>query len=333
MSEAQEWFYTDATGAENGPVSLDELQQLGATGAIHALTDVWTEGMEEWVPASEIEGVIPATPPEAQPSAPDQQAHVPQINLGPTSGGGGIHLESSILARPMGMPDAPGEPQTSANPYARVNQPKKSATGWIVFAIIAVVAIGVGCYFAFSSSGDQKPEDIPGYIEYSKANDLINKKVNVTILGNDGEALEISKAFAASIKTHIDPAIEESFPGLLAKEGEIRTYTMAKTEGGVKTTVIIVQILKLKMLNTKAQKSMVDAVWLNAKSALTNTPYNDPKTQLVVALRDSEKYSKVMIGHPLTTKPIEETPLEGVTESHDGAGSEEKLYPFFARKK
>tara|TARA_B110000914_G_scaffold184787_1_gene168171 strand:- start:21 stop:1022 length:1002 start_codon:yes stop_codon:yes gene_type:complete len=333
MSEAQEWFYTDASGVENGPVSIDELQQLGATGTIHAQTDVWTEGMEEWQPASQIEGVIPPSP-EDPPSAPAQPAHQPQINLG---AGSGMQLQSTIIARPMDKT----KPETSANPYARVNQTKKSPTGKIIFAIITVVAIGTGIYFA-TLPGEPKLEDTPGYIEYSKANDLINKKKNVDILGNDAPALEISKVFAASIKTHVDPAIEESFPGLLGKEGEVRTFTMAKTEGDLKTesdlktAVVIVQVLKFKMLSAKAQKSLADAVWLNAKSALANTLYNDPKTQLVVALRDSEKYSKVMIGHPVISdvKDVKDAKVTlGITETHSGDDIETKLYPFFARKK
>ena len=87
------------------------------------------------------------------------------------------------------------------------------------------------------------------------------------------------------------------------------------------------------MLSAKAQKSLADAVWLNAKSALANTPYNDPKTQLVVALRDSEKYSKVMIGHPVISDVKDAKVTLGITETHNGDGIETKLYPFFARKK
>ncbi|MCP5534704.1 MAG: DUF4339 domain-containing protein [Akkermansiaceae bacterium] len=319
MSEEQQWFYTDSTGAEHGPVSADELQQLGATGAIHALTDVWTEGLEAWVPASEIEGVIPEAPPQAAASAPPEPAHQPHINLGV---GSGIHLESSITPRPMGQP--------AATPYGTT---AKSPAKWIVLAIIALLAIGLGIYFALSSSGEPKPEETPGFMEYSKANNLINKKKNVDILGNNTDGLAISKAFAAGIKTHNDPAIEESFPGLLGKDGEVRTYTMAKTEGELKTTIIIVQVLKLKLLSAKAQAALADSVWLHAKSALAHTPYQDPKTRLVVALRDAETYAKVMIGHPVASDTTEQKATDGIIESHSGDEAETRLYPYFARPK
>ena len=78
MSDIQEWFYTDDAGQQFGPATADQLQQLAINGQISPQTTVWTEGLEEWIPASQVEGLIPAEPvqpvaeavaPYAQPAA------------------------------------------------------------------------------------------------------------------------------------------------------------------------------------------------------------------------------------------------------------------------
>lgn len=61
------WYYTSGTN-EVGPISAEEMKKLVANGTITASTDVWKEGMADWVPASSIKGLLPsqaggATPP------------------------------------------------------------------------------------------------------------------------------------------------------------------------------------------------------------------------------------------------------------------------------
>ena len=86
MSDINQWHYLDNAGQQAGPVTADDLQQLATTGEIHPETSVWTEGLEEWIPASQVEGLIlDATPPQSTQSP---QPASPQINLGP---GTGIH--------------------------------------------------------------------------------------------------------------------------------------------------------------------------------------------------------------------------------------------------
>ncbi|MCP5534702.1 MAG: DUF4339 domain-containing protein [Akkermansiaceae bacterium] len=67
MSDIQYWHYLDTAGQQQGPITADQLQQLAATGQITAQTNVWTEGMAEWLPATQVEGLIPAQPVVAQP--------------------------------------------------------------------------------------------------------------------------------------------------------------------------------------------------------------------------------------------------------------------------
>lgn len=48
------WFYTDLEAKQQGPVDEKELLELNGSGAIHAKSLVWKEGMEDWTPFREI---------------------------------------------------------------------------------------------------------------------------------------------------------------------------------------------------------------------------------------------------------------------------------------
>lgn len=65
------WYYAK-DGRQNGPVSLEELIRLLATGTISAGDLVWREGMAAWTPAGEIPELAP--PP---PSLPPPLSHGP----------------------------------------------------------------------------------------------------------------------------------------------------------------------------------------------------------------------------------------------------------------
>ena len=68
MSEPN-WHYIDQQGQQQGPVSAENLQALAQAGAITAMTQVWTEGLEEWVAASAVENLLPAQPEAVEPAA------------------------------------------------------------------------------------------------------------------------------------------------------------------------------------------------------------------------------------------------------------------------
>ncbi|PQJ28856.1 DUF4339 domain-containing protein [Rubritalea profundi] len=85
MSEPQ-WHYLDAQNQQQGPVTGAQLQALTAQGQIVQTTQVWTDGLEAWIPASQVEGLFAATPaPAAQ--APEQSAYAaPTTDPTPTGG-------------------------------------------------------------------------------------------------------------------------------------------------------------------------------------------------------------------------------------------------------
>jgi len=48
----EEWYYVDAAGRKQGPLSDTQLEALSRSGTIHGQTLVWKEGLPEWMPFS-----------------------------------------------------------------------------------------------------------------------------------------------------------------------------------------------------------------------------------------------------------------------------------------
>ncbi len=89
MSDSQ-WFYSDAQQQQLGPVTFAQIQQLAATGQIQANTLIWNEGMPNWTPANQVQGVFnasstPAAP--ANPAAAQNPYTAPATPAGATMGG------------------------------------------------------------------------------------------------------------------------------------------------------------------------------------------------------------------------------------------------------
>ncbi|MBC7981262.1 MAG: RDD family protein [Armatimonadetes bacterium] len=66
------WYFNDS-GQQRGPVNAEEIKMLLATHKIQADTLVWSVGMPEWKPASDVIGfqILTYAPP-----IPDQETHV-----------------------------------------------------------------------------------------------------------------------------------------------------------------------------------------------------------------------------------------------------------------
>jgi len=82
MSESQ-WHYLDAQNQQQGPITGAQLQALTAQGQIIQTTQVWTDGLEAWIAASQVEGLF-AAPTEQEPA---QSAYTaPTTDPTPTGG-------------------------------------------------------------------------------------------------------------------------------------------------------------------------------------------------------------------------------------------------------
>jgi hypothetical protein len=99
---ASSWFYM-RDNERNGPVALDELRQLAATGALAREDTVWTVGMNQWTPAGDVPGVFQAAaaaPVHAAPSS----AYAPAMTSAPAASPT-IHATApAFTAPPMATP-------------------------------------------------------------------------------------------------------------------------------------------------------------------------------------------------------------------------------------
>lgn len=69
-SSQEAWYYT-ANGQRIGPVSRGELQEMAANGKLNPRYDqCWTNGMAQWTPAGEIEGLFPKPKADARDGKP-----------------------------------------------------------------------------------------------------------------------------------------------------------------------------------------------------------------------------------------------------------------------
>ncbi|NWK56397.1 DUF4339 domain-containing protein [Verrucomicrobiaceae bacterium N1E253] len=338
MSNTQEWHYTDSSGQQQGPISADALQQLAINGSITTETQVWTEGMDEWAPASQVEGLI-----SEQAPAPDTHAHEPQINLSPQASG--INLGPSIQAKPMG--------QSLTTQYS---QPKKSPAKWIVSAVILALAIAGGIYLA-NSGGDDEPKTTLGLETYTKANERLSACKTGSAFGNSSHAGTIGKQFLATInppkaKAESDAAAatmkeasnndKKSSEANASDDAEKKPSAPEKIElalhcqtsevDGEKAVALLIKIPNLHNLDPAAKQALLDRLWASARLSLANTPYGNDQTKLLVALRGLTSYDCLMSGVPAMTQAPEKQPREGLAKTWKGKDAELKLPPFFIEK-
>lgn len=130
---AQEWRVLDGEGKEQGPYSFQDLQAYYTSGNITHQTMIWTEGLEEWVPAGRVEGLLPNVP-HIVPLAP---APTVAVSTQPITTGG-INLSPQIAGIAPGMPH--GGPQTKS-------PPKTGAPTWLSIVTIASGVIALILYF------------------------------------------------------------------------------------------------------------------------------------------------------------------------------------------
>ena len=105
MSEESNWYYSNE-GEQIGPVSGEVLQQLAAQGVINAQTSVWADGLEDWIPAGQVEGLIAGAPAEAAASPMDAPATTTASAPAPLTG-------PTEEVAPVAQPAAEAVPQAS----------------------------------------------------------------------------------------------------------------------------------------------------------------------------------------------------------------------------
>ncbi len=120
---AEEWYYLKGD-QQVGPVSREGMDEARRRGELTDATYVWREGMDQWQPAGQAEGLLAggaSAVPGPYPTAPPGPASDRPLQPPPQAGG-----------YPVGMP-----PTTAARP----NVP--GATASLVCGIISLLCIGI----------------------------------------------------------------------------------------------------------------------------------------------------------------------------------------------
>ncbi len=133
------WRVLDGEGNEQGPYSFQDLQGFYTTGNINHETMIWTDGLEEWVQAGRVEGLLPDLP-QVVALAPAPSAQVAPVQAAPV---GGMNLNPQISG--------------ITTPALGASQ-GKSLPGWICWSTILIGLLSLILYFLpwASVSCDQK---------------------------------------------------------------------------------------------------------------------------------------------------------------------------------
>ena len=142
------WRVLDGEGNEQGPYSFQDLQGFYTTGNINHETMIWTDGLEEWVKAGRVEGLLPDVP-QVVALAPAPSAQVAPVQAAPV---GGMNLNPQISG--------------ITTPALGATQ-GKSLPGWICWSTILIGLLSLILYFLpwASVSCDQKAFGKEGRID------------------------------------------------------------------------------------------------------------------------------------------------------------------------
>jgi len=132
---AGDWYY--AQGDQRlGPVSLAELRSFLQSGRIQKATLVWTDGMQDWLPAAEVRALSSGEPAE--------NFRVPMGAPSITPAIGPAAPEPPSAAPSVATPSVPNSPSRAMNPEETIRMFRFAA--WPLLAIgLCLVVVSKGC--------------------------------------------------------------------------------------------------------------------------------------------------------------------------------------------
>ncbi len=151
---ADQW-YVGRDGQKSGPYSPDQMRQMAASGQLQPADVVWKKGMADWVPATQVPGLLPpAVAPASGPAR--RRAGAPPA---PRSGGQppmptpAVVSGSAPVAAPQSLP-APGAAAGGSYSFGAAFSLANSAfaSKWGGLALLGLVMFGV--FFGLSLPGN-----------------------------------------------------------------------------------------------------------------------------------------------------------------------------------
>lgn len=140
---ADQWYYA-SDGRRHGPITDEQLQSLAQSGQLRSSDLVWTKGMDKWMPAQTIKGLVFASPAPLEVATPTAPADPPLGFLDELQDSPGVTKRQVDAVRPHTVP-------------RRIPaRKKKSAGGYVFGAVVAGAVLLVGAFLMYHSMNDQK---------------------------------------------------------------------------------------------------------------------------------------------------------------------------------
>ncbi len=143
------WFYGE-NGQQHGPVNRNQLFEYAKSGKIKAKSLVWREGMQDWVSADQIRGLIPPLEQrqETSPNSPSQQERAPS------------HPPRSPYQQQQTQYGSPQQQAQYRNPYPGYQVPKRRISGLLIAAaVIQFLAVPVWFLVGFGQMFEHRLDD------------------------------------------------------------------------------------------------------------------------------------------------------------------------------
>jgi hypothetical protein len=163
---ASKWFYS-ANGQAIGPVTFDQLRQLGADGRLAHADLVWAEGTPDWVAAGTVAGLLPPahaqvpTPPPPDIRQPYAQSAVEYYGNRPNHAGqshNGMAIAGFVLSLVLPLFGlifsliALNGMKTSGNPEGKGLATAGLVISIVLLSLVCLYFIGLAtCFGAFAS--------------------------------------------------------------------------------------------------------------------------------------------------------------------------------------
>ena len=148
-----QFYYLTPQNEQRGPVDASQLSTYG----VNANTMVWTEGMPQWAPASQVPELRPflapavpqpAPPPTPQPAYAAPQQSAPQTATQKPGNNMALAVLTTVLCcLPLGIVSIVYAQKVDglyfAGDYAGALEASKNARKWAIIGMIAGIAVGI----------------------------------------------------------------------------------------------------------------------------------------------------------------------------------------------
>ena len=146
-----QYYYLTPQNEQRGPVDASQLSTYG----VNANTMVWTEGMPQWAPASQVQElrpffapVAPQPAPAPQPAYAAPQQSAPQTATQKPGNNMALAVLTTVLCcLPLGIVSIVYAQKVDglyfAGDYAGALEASKNARKWAIIGMIAGIAVGI----------------------------------------------------------------------------------------------------------------------------------------------------------------------------------------------